>query len=553
MVQILINGNSFSAVKSGLGIRPELFDSVEAIDNTADSMFGFFEAHSENYFGESVARVKLLRLRQDYPLSLHGVGLSLGRADDLNQQHLAELKKLVDQVEPMLVSEHLAWSAYSHRHLPDLLPLPLTSQALELVCQHIDQMQTALGRQILIENPSNYLLFEQLQIPEPEFLNALAERTGCGLLIDVNNIYVSASNIGRDSVDYIDSINSAAIGQYHLAGYTEVKREHQGTSDAVLIDTHNQTVCNSVWSLFDHALSVHGVRPTLLEWDSDFPNFEVLVNECQKANDFLVSYPYKAPSSTNPVNLLSVKATDLGQSQSDFLNGVLGLDQNFHAASPHHQHRIWIYQNNVFGAAQDYLEEVYPATRGVVGPDFFKQMAQVFIQTSPPRVGNIHLYGGAMADLCDTFEGLEKVPYLLDLMRYEWALHNSYFSIVSDALEPNSMPQEQLLNSPVVYNDSVSLICSDYPIYEIQRQSLPDFDGQVSVNLQQSKDQLLVYKLGHEVQCLVLDTEQTLFISRLEENQNLLQAIEGLQGSISADALSTTLSLVFETRLLKLS
>ncbi|MFT6408327.1 MAG: hypothetical protein ACJAQ6_001745 [Arenicella sp.] len=549
----LNNENMLSALKSGLGIRPELFSSVEGIDHATDSKFGFLEAHSENYFGESIARAKLLTLRQDYPLSLHGVGLSLGRADDLDQQHIAELKKLVDQLEPVLVSEHLAWSAYSHRHLPDLLPLPLTSQSLNIVCQHIDQMQTALGRQILIENPSNYLLFDQLQIPEPEFLNTLAERTGCGLLMDLNNIHVSAANLGRDGVAYIDAVNSKSIGQYHLAGYTEVEREHQGISETVLIDTHNQTVYDPVWELFDHALSVHGARPTLFEWDSDFPEFEVLVSECQKANALLQKYPSELASITKPVDFPDSQDSDLAQSQDDFLNCVLSLNQVLETARPEHQQRIWIYQNNVFAAVQDYLQEVYPATRGVVGADFFKQMAQVFIQNAPPTAGNIHLYGESLAELCGSLEGLEKLPYLFDLMRYEWALHNSYFSIVSDALEPGSIPQEQLLSSSVSYNDSVSLIYSDYPIYEIQRQSLPSFEGEVSIDLQQSQDQLLVYKLGHQVQSLVLGAEQALFIKGLEESQNLLQAIEGLQGSISADTLSTTLSLMFEIRLLKLS
>jgi uncharacterized protein (UPF0276 family) len=549
----LNNKNALSRVKSGLGIRPELFTAVQSIDKAGDSQLGFLEAHSENYFGESMSTAKLLKLRQDYPISLHGVGLSLGRADNLDQRHLADLKKLVEQIEPVLVSEHLAWSAYSHRHLPDLLPLPLTHQALDLVCQHIDQMQTALGRQILIENPSNYVLFDQLQIAEPEFLNMLVERTGCGLLMDVNNIHVSATNLGRDGSAYIDAINSSAIGQYHLAGYTEVQREYKGASETVLIDTHNKTVYQPVWELFDHALSVHGARPTLIEWDSDFPQFEVLLGECQKANVLLQKHVVKPISSNKRAELSGINPSNLAQTQEDFLHGVLDLNKASETLRPEYQHRIWVYQNNVFGALQDYLEEVYPATRGVVGADFFKQMAQVFIQQSPPSTGNIHSYGEGFSGLCRSFEGLENLPYLFDLIAYEWALHKCYFATVSDALEPSSMPQEELLTSAVIYNDSVALICSDYPIYEIQRQSLPSFKDQVSIDLQQSQDSLLIYKRDHQVQCLAIDAEQTSFLQALQRNQNLLQAIEGLQGSISADALSTTLSLVFESRLLKLS
>ncbi len=542
-----------SFMKSGLGIRPELFAPIESIDHDSDPKFGFLEAHSENYFGESIARSKLLALRESYSVSLHGVGLSLGRADDLNQKHLAQLKELVDQVDPFIVSEHLAWSAYSHRHLPDLLPLPLTTQALDIICQHIDQMQTALGRQILIENPSNYLLFDKLQIPEPEFLNELAARTGCGLLMDVNNIHVSASNIGRNGVDYINAINSGAIGQYHLAGYTEVERTDNGVSDTVLIDTHNQTVYDPVWVLFEHALSTHGARPTLFEWDSDFPDFQVLVNECEKANNLLAKCPSKELSVDKAIQPLTSSSDDLHQSQDEFLENILSLNKILEVAHTEHQHRIWIYQNNVFGAIQDYLEQVYPATRGVVGADFFKQMSQVFIQKSPPSVGNIHLYGQDFSELCHSFDGLEDLPYLFDLTRYEWALHDSYFSVVSNALDHSLIPQDQLLTSAISFNASVSLVCSDYPIYEIQRQSLPGYDEPVSIDLNQSQDNLLIYKLGHDVQCRRLDREEVVFIQKLEENENLLQAIECLQGSISPDTLSATLSLAFEARLLKLS
>jgi len=541
-----------SPTKSGLGIRPELFAPIESLDQTSDSTFGFLEAHSENYFGESIARSKLLALREDYPISLHGVGLSLGRADDLDKQHLAELKKLVDQVDPFIVSEHLAWSAYSHRHLPDLLPLPLTSESLEIVCRHIEQMQEALGRQILIENPSNYLLFDQLQIPEPEFLNSLAQRTGCGLLMDVNNIHVSASNIGRDGAAYIDAVNSQAIGQYHLAGYTEVERTHNDLTETVLIDTHNHTVYQPVWELFAHALVAHGARPTLFEWDSDFPEFQVLLDECGKANALLEKHPSNLGVSNRLTESSLSSSHNLSRAQDSFLKSVLTLNKTLESANSEHQHRIWIYQNNVFGAVQDYLEEVYPATQGVVGAEFFKQMAQVYIQNSPPSMGNIHLYGDDFFELCAATPGLEALPYLSDLMRYEWALHQSYFSINSDALDPVSMEQEELLTVSVVLNDSVSLICSEYPVYEIQRQSLPDYDGEVSIDLAQSQDNLLVYKLGHEVRCLALEEEQVVFIQGLKKNENLLQAIEGLQGSISPDTLSTTLSLVFEARLLKL-
>lgn len=537
-------------MKSGLGIRSELFDPIE---NSLPE-FGFLEAHSENYFGESIGRAKLLSLRERYPVSLHGVGLSLGRADDLDQHHLAQLKRLVDEIEPMLVSEHLAWSAYSHRHLPDLLPLPFTSQALGIICQHIDQMQSALGRQILIENPSNYLLFDQLQIPEPEFLNELAQRTGCGLLMDVNNIHVSAVNVGRDGQAYIDAVNSAAIAQYHLAGYMEVSQDSAGSSETVLIDTHNQTVYDPVWSLFEHALQLHGVRPTLFEWDSDFPEFSVLQTECSKADVLLNNYAEISTASEATKQHCELEEShNLSDSQESFLDVLLELKPELESAIPAHRHRAWIYQNNVFAALQDYLSGVYPATKGLVGDDFFKQTAEMFVQETPPELGNIHDYGKSLIPFCLDLESLQGLPYLHDLMTYEWALHSAYFSVVSDSLDPASVAQDFLLTASVKYNDSFTLISSEYPIYEIHRQSLPNFDGDVAVDLSQSQDQIMVYKNGFAVEQQLVTIEQMTFMQEITKKGILLQAIEALQGSIEPDTLSATLSLIFDAKLIKLA
>ena len=533
-------------MKSGLGIRSELFTPV--LEQKPD--VGFFEAHSENYFDESAAKARLLQVREHYPISLHGVGLSLGRADDLDPKHLRQLKRLVDEIEPILVSEHLAWSAYSHTHLPDLLPLPLTDHALHVMCDHVQQMQDALGRQVLVENPSNYLLFDQLQIPEAEFLNALAARTGCGLLIDVNNIHVSAANLQRDARSYVDTLDGAAIQQFHLAGYTEVKRNR----DDVLIDTHNHPVYPPVWELFAYVLERHGVRPTLIEWDSDFPEFEVLLRECATADKYLAE---GADSGSNPPVEVSTASSSgiarngLADRQQVFLQQVLGLDSEMSAAIEDHRERIWIYQNNSFGAVRDYLEEVYPAVSGVVGAQFFKQMTQVYLQARPPSEGNIFAYGADFAAVLDKFSALQELPYLTDLIDYEWALHHSYFSDTDKALQPDKFTQEDLLVLPVEFNQGVSLLESAYPLYEIHRQSLPDFNGEVAIDLGQSQDSLLVYKREQAVVTRVLDQEERLFFSRLQHSENLLQVIEGLDGSVSPQSLSTMLAMMFEQKLLQ--
>ncbi len=536
----------------GLGIRPEFFDQV--LENRPK--LGFLEAHSENYFGESLSKSKLAELRKHYPISLHGVGLSLGRADDLDADHLRQLKLLVDEIDPIIVSEHLAWSAYAHRHIPDLLPLPLTKQSLELMCGHIDQMQQALGRQVLVENPSNYLLFDQLQVPEPEFLNLLAERTGCGLLVDVNNIYVSAQNIGRDPERYLQSLNSEAIGQYHIAGYTEVEREFGGQTEALLIDTHNQPVYEPVWSLFEKAIDWHGVRPTLFEWDSDFPEFSVLLDECQKATNRLCSKeatPKRSQSTSTyrPADDQdSCNSQDLASLQTVFLDDLLSLNTGSEQIVAKHSQRLSVYQNNFYGAMQSYLADVYPATMGVVGEDFFRQMVRLLLSLRAPSEGNIHGFGHELSQTLSHFEGLDALPYLSDLLEYEWALHSAYYSDIRDALDATSLPQNELLSLPVVLNDSVRIISSSFPLYEIHRQSLPTYRQEVSISLDQSCDSVLVYKHDEMVDSLTLNQAMMLILKKLQEYGNLLQAIEALSGSLDSNDIASSLSFIFEKQLL---
>jgi len=237
---------------------------------------GFLEVHTENYFGGGVKLKHLESLRRDYPLSFHGVGLSLGRADGLDEDHLAQVAALVRRFAPELVSEHLSWSAFGHFATPDLLPMPLTDEALSLCAAHISQFQDALGRTVLIENPSTYVALDS-DYDEPEFLLALSARTGCRLLIDLNNIHVSANNCRRDARAYLKALgDGAAIGEYHLAGHEDI--------GGLLVDTHGKPVPDPVWALYDEALTRFGDRPTLIEWDSDLPPLDRLLAETATAD-----------------------------------------------------------------------------------------------------------------------------------------------------------------------------------------------------------------------------------------------------------------------------
>ncbi len=266
--------------KAGIGLK---FEHIHEI-LTKRPQVGWLEVHAENYMGDGGKPVELLEeIACHYPLSVHGVGLSIGGVDDLDKAHLARLKRLVANIGPGLVSEHLAWCTIGGSHFSDLLPLPYTKEALEIVCAHVDETQAYLGRRILIENPSLYIAFEASEMSETEFLNTLTHRTGCGLILDVNNVYVSASNIGYDAADYIREIECGAVEEIHLAGH-HLKQLGDRT---LLIDDHASRVSDPVWDLYSTTLQATGRIPTLIEWDNDVPSLDVLIEEAAKADAIL--------------------------------------------------------------------------------------------------------------------------------------------------------------------------------------------------------------------------------------------------------------------------
>ncbi|MDE1888184.1 MAG: DUF692 domain-containing protein [Gammaproteobacteria bacterium] len=265
---------------AGIGLRPPHFRRVLAEHPPVP----WFEVHSENFFcagGELPATLE--RVRREYPVSLHGVGLSLGSSDQLHVAHLAQLKQLVERIQPALVSEHLCWGAIGPRHLNDLLPLPYTEEALNLMVEHVIAAQEYLGQEILLENVSTYLRYQHSTIPEWEFVAELAQRAGCELLLDVNNVYVNSVNHGFDPHAYIRAIPPAAVREIHLAGFTA----KEGLEAPLLIDTHSRPVSDEVWALYREALAHVGSVPTLIEWDQDIPELEVLTAEAAKAEVFL--------------------------------------------------------------------------------------------------------------------------------------------------------------------------------------------------------------------------------------------------------------------------
>ena len=271
------HGMSPVPAKAGIGLKPQHYADLLA----ARPPLAFLEVHAENYMGEGGPPHRYLSaLAAIYPLSFHGVSLSLGGAEALDRHHLARWRELVKRYEPALVSEHVAWSRFQDRSLHDLLPIPYTEEALDVFCAHIGEMQDAIGRRILIENPSTYVTFVQSTIPAPEFIVEAARRTGCGILLDVNNVYVSARNHGFDPRAWLADIPGALVGEIHLAGHARVS---QGNHE-VWIDDHGSRVVPEVWRLYRDTVARIGPRPTLIEWDTDVPVLDVLLQEAGRAD-----------------------------------------------------------------------------------------------------------------------------------------------------------------------------------------------------------------------------------------------------------------------------
>jgi uncharacterized protein (UPF0276 family) len=277
MTRLVARGLSQGPIpaRAGIGFRSphhEAFSSRPAV--------GWIEAHTENYFHEGgAAALALERARANYPLSLHGVGLGLGSAEGIDREHLARVRSAIRRFEPALVSEHACWGHAGGEWFNDLLPLPFTAEAADVLARQVAQAQDFLGCQLLIENVSAYVAFEHSHLTEWEFLAAVVERSGCALLLDINNVYVSSRNLGQDARAFIEGTPAAAVREFHLAGHSD--------KGSVLIDDHGSRVCDEVWELYAFALARIGARPTLIEWDNDIPPLATLVAEAARADDSL--------------------------------------------------------------------------------------------------------------------------------------------------------------------------------------------------------------------------------------------------------------------------
>lgn len=458
----------------GIGLRGphyrEFLENRPSVD--------WLEVHTENYLDQAGWDWHVLEeLREDYPFSLHGVGLGLGSVHGFSQEHLERVRALVHRIQPALVSEHLSWGSVSGRQLNDLLPLVLDDAALALMCERVERVQETLNRPLLIENLSTYVRFHQDSMSEAQFLTSLVARTGCGLLLDVNNLYVNQCNHGEDALTALQQISVGSVGEIHLGG-------HLVTPQAV-IDTHGDVVADPVWQLYEAAIQRFGQLPTLIEWDTDIPPLGVLLDEAERAR--------RVAHSVSPQvhGALDTPVSSVGNNSEGVINsagsGLAATQENFAAAlfdgsqvdqalllfkGEHSRHRLALYRGNQFSMWETALKAAYPVVHMLVGDEFFGGLSRAFGIAEPSSSPDLNEFGAGFADFLQDFPHVAGYPYFPDMARLEWALHRAHYADSAQSVPSSSvleLPPEVLANARLQLHPACTLFASEWSVVPIWR------------------------------------------------------------------------------------
>jgi uncharacterized protein len=518
----------------GAGLKPAHYAAILE-DRPA---IGFFEIHAENYMNAGGPNHRwLAAIRELYPLSVHGVGLSLGSTEPLDRDHLARLKRVVERTKPALVSEHLAWSTFAGRAFPDLLPLPYDDAGLRRIAERIDRVQAALGRRILIENPATYLRFAGDGLVETQFLEGLCAATGCGLLLDVNNVFVSAANHRFDARHYLDALPLERVEEIHLAGHAEAHDRH----GAFLIDDHGGPVAEPVWALYRHAIARGGPRPTLIEWDNNVPDWPVLLAETQKARAAMEERA-APPAAADPVSQRAPIVAGAPGWQGAFA-GALGdpaapIPPLF--APCDEKARFAVYRNNVAVAQIGALKEQFPIVLQLIGDEAFSGLARAFARQSPPRSPVLGDYGADFPAFLETFlteTGESPTPYLPDMARLDWACLSALRAPEAEscdvsqiaALDPARLGAARALTHP-----SLALVASDWPLLALRDpggKPIADWSGET----------VLVLRPGAELHLVSISSGAATFLRACAEGADLAAAATRAEGADPGFAFGPTL------------
>lgn len=493
---------------------------------------GFIEVHSENYLARAGWDWHVLSaLRRDYPVSLHGVGLGLGSARGFSDAHLERLRALVEAVDPFLVSEHLSWGALADRQLNDLLPLALDDAALALLCERVDRVQERLGRRLLVENVSAYVRFRADTMSEAEFLAALARRTGCGILLDVNNLYVNQRNHGEDARAAIAALPLGSVGEIHLAGHLE--------TPLALVDHHGAAVAEPVWDLYRAALARFGRVPTLVEWDADLPPIDGLLAEAARADAIARDYPVPAaiPVSRSPAPPVA-RSDGLATLQQGFGAALFDSKQDA-ALQPFLEEggvaRLALYRANLGAGWERALGDAYPVLRRLVGEKFFAGLARAYGKAAPSQDPDLAAFGARFADFLAGFAPAAPYPYLPDVARLEWAVHRACLApdvapLGLDALA--ALSPETLDGARFTLHPSVGLLRSQWAVAALWQAHQPG--GPALPAHAGTPCSVLVARRGWRVEVVEVGAAQAAALDRLAEGAGFGTALDAALAAAAA-------------------